>query len=242
MTRPALFFQLRQAEFTGDLLKQRQLALVAAELVLLVAQRFGVTCGPGVFQVGAERRVSQPGATVELVVFQLGEYAKALGIALETEKVATFGRTHRIQPATSGGLLKPMADGIFTGMAKGRITNVVSQAGGLHDHAQVARLAPVRQGIADHLANAHTQRTAHAADFQRVGQAGVDMVVTGNRVHLSLAAQAAEGAGEDDAVMVFVKRGAAQFGDAVRRLAESFTVEQGLPIQGLSSPLPGCGS
>jgi len=38
MARPALFFQLGQAEFMSDLFQQRQFTLVAAELVLLVAQ------------------------------------------------------------------------------------------------------------------------------------------------------------------------------------------------------------
>ena len=43
MAAPALVFELWQAEFAGNLFEQRQLALVAAELVLLVAKRFGVT-------------------------------------------------------------------------------------------------------------------------------------------------------------------------------------------------------
>ncbi|MNE76744.1 hypothetical protein D3C80_1729990 [compost metagenome] len=65
------------------------------------------------------------------------------------------------------------------------------------------------------------------------------MVVAGDRVHLGLAAQAAKGAGEDDPVMIFVKRAAAQFVGAVRRLAEAFAVEQCLPVQGRSSPFSG---
>ena len=80
---------------------------------------------PGVLQIGAEGGVGQPGAAVELVVLQLGEHAKALGVAP----------------------------------------------------------APVRQAVAQGFADAHAQRTADAADFQRVGQARVDMVVAGNRVN-----------------------------------------------------------
>ena len=129
MAAPALVFELWQAEFAGDLFEQRQLALVAAELVLLVAQGFGVAGGPGVFQVGAEGRVGQSGAAVELVVFQLGEYAKTLGVTFEAEKVAALGLAHGVQPATSSRLLEPVADSVFAGVAERWVADVVSQAG-----------------------------------------------------------------------------------------------------------------
>ena len=99
--------------------------------------------GPGVLEVGAEGGVGQPGAAIELVIFQLGEYAKALRVAFEIEKVAALGIAHRIQPAAPGGLLEPVANGVFAGVAERRVADIVGQAGGLHDHAQVARRAPV---------------------------------------------------------------------------------------------------
>src|SRR5690606_4584340 len=52
-----------------------------------------------------------------------------------------------------------------------------------------------------------------------------------------LASQAAEGAGEDDAVVILVERAAAQLVGAVHGFAEPFAGEQCLPIQGLSSPV-----
>ena len=67
----------------------------------------------------------------------------------------------------------------------------------------------------------------------------MDMVIAGNRMHLGFAAQAAKRARKNNAVMVFVKRRTTQFSDAVRGLAESFAVEQGLPIQGMSLLCPG---
>lgn len=204
--------------------------------MLLVALCVRMAGRPGVLEVGAEGGVGQPCAAVELVVFQLGEYAKALGVAFEIEKVAAFGIAHRIQPAASGGLLKPVANGVFAGVAEWRVADIVGQAGGLHHHAQIARRAPVRQFVTQHLADAHGQRTADAADFQGVGQAGVDMVVARHRMHLGLASQAAEGTGEDDAVMILVKGAAAELCRAGRGFAETFTGEQGVPIQGLSSP------
>ena len=120
-------------------------------------------------------------------------------------------------------------------MAEGRVTNVVGQAGRLHDHAKIARFAPVRQFLAKDLADAHPQRAADAANFQRMGQARVDMVVAGNRMNLRLAPQAAKGTGEDDAVMVFVEGAAAQLFTAVQHFAESFTGKQSVPVQGDSS-------
>jgi len=50
-------------------------------------------------------------------------------------------------------------------------------------------------------------------------------------VYLGLAPQAAKGTGEDDAVMVFVKRTAAEFIGAVQRFTKTFAGKQGLPIQ-----------
>jgi hypothetical protein len=69
-----------------------------------------------------------------------------------------------------------------------------------------------------------------------MGQARVDMVVARYRMHLGLAPETAEGSGENDTVMVFVKRAATQLLRAVQRLSEAFAVEQGLPIQGWFSP------
>ena len=69
-----------------------------------------------------------------------------------------------------------------------------------------------------------------------MGQARVDMVVARHRVHLGLAAQAAKRAGENDAVVVFVKRAAAQFFRAVQRFTKTFAGQQGGPIQGGYSP------
>ncbi|MNZ33415.1 hypothetical protein D3C78_507610 [compost metagenome] len=238
VARPALVFQLRQAELAGDLFEQRQFALVTAELVLLVAQGVGVACAPWVLQVSTEGGIGQPGTAVELVVLQLGEYPKALGVAFEVEEVGALVVAHVVQPATPGGLLEPVADGVFARVAERWVADVMGQAGRLHDHPQVAGGAPVRQAVAQGFADAHAQRAADAADFQRVGQACVDMVVAGNRVHLGLAPEAAEGTGEDDAVVVLVEGAAPEFIGAVQGFAQAFAGEQGVPVQGAVS----CGS
>lgn len=200
--------------------------------MFFVAQGIGVARGPRILQVSAEGGVGQPGTAVELVVLQLSQYAEALRITFEIEEVRAFGFAHAVEPATSGRLLEPVANGIFTGMAERRIADVVGQTSRLHHHAEVGRVAPFGQGTAQGFAHSHAQRTADATDFQRMGQARVNMVVAGDRVHLGLAPETTEGAGEDDAVMVFVEGAAAKFLRAVQRLAEAFAVEQGVPIQG----------
>ncbi len=149
---------------------------------------------------------------------------------LEVQEVGALLFAHPIQPAAPGGLLEPVADGILAGMAEGRVTDVVGEACGLHYDAHVPRVAPFRQAIAEDFTDAHAQRAADAGHFQGVGQAGMDVVVARYRVHLSLAPQAAEGAGEDDAVVVLVEGAAAEFGAAVHRFAEAFSREQGVPI------------
>ncbi len=209
MACPALLFKLRQAKLAGDLLKNRQFALVAAELVFFVPQRIGMPGRPRVFEVSTQGGVGQACAAVELVIFQLREHPEPLRIALEVEKVVALGLAHRIEPASSGRLVEPVANRIFAGVAERRVADVVCQAGRLHDHAQVAGVAPVWQGRAQGLADAHAQRASDAADFQGVGQTSMDVVVAGHRMDLRLAPQTAKGTGKDDPVVVLVKRAAA---------------------------------
>ena len=102
----------------------------------------------------------------------------------------------------------------------------------LHDHSQIAGLAPVGQGAAKGFADTHAQRAAHTADFQGVGQPRVNVVIAGDRVHLGLTPEAAEGARENDPVVVLVERAAPQFLRAVQGFAKALAGEQGLPIQG----------
>jgi hypothetical protein len=69
-----------------------------------------------------------------------------------------------------------------------------------------------------------------------VGQARVDVIVAGDRMDLRLAPESAKCSGENNAVVVFMERTAAEFLRAVQRLSEAFAGKQGLPIQGWVSP------
>src|SRR5690606_6068808 len=150
---------------------------------------------------------------------------------LEIEKVGAFCIAQVVQPAASGGLLEPVANGVLAGMAERRVADIVGQASRLHDHAEVGRTAPFRHLLAQHLTDAHAKRSPDAADFQRVCQPGVDMIIAGNRIYLGLASKSAEGSGKDDAVVVLVKRAATEFIGAVHGFPKPFTGEQGVPVQ-----------
>jgi hypothetical protein len=57
------------------------------------------------------------------------------------------------------------------------------------------------------------------------------MIVAGHRMDLGFTPQAAKRAGENNPVMVFMKRAAAQFIGAGQRFTKTLTGKQGLPIQ-----------
>lgn len=80
-----------------------------------------------------------------------------MGVALEVEEVGTLVVAHVVQPATPGGLLEPVANGIFAGVAERWVADVVSQASRLHDHAKVAGFAPFGEAGAQCFAHAHAQ-------------------------------------------------------------------------------------
>jgi hypothetical protein len=69
-----------------------------------------------------------------------------------------------------------------------------------------------------------------------MGQARVDVIVTGDWMNLRLAPEAAKRSRKNDAVVVFVERAAAEFFRAVQRLSEAFAGKQGVPIQGWFAP------
>jgi hypothetical protein len=61
------------------------------------------------------------------------------------------------------------------------------------------------------------------------------MIIARYGMDLCLAAQAAKRAGEDNPVVILVKRTTPQFLGAVQGFAKTLAVEQGLPVQGVHS-------
>ena len=164
------------------------------------------------------------------MILNLGQYAKALRVAFKMQKVLLLGVTQLIQHAALLRLAEPVADSILAGVSIRRVADVVGEAGSLDNHPQVGWLAPVRHLAAQHFAHPHTERAPDTAYFQAMGQAGVNVIVAGYRVNLGFLAQAAEGAGKNDAVVILVKGRAPQFVVAGDRFAQSFAAQQCFPI------------
>ena len=74
-------------------------------------------------------------------------------------------------------------------------------------------------------------------------QACVNVIVAGNRMHLSLTPKPAKGSGKDDPVVILVKRASTELFIAVNGFTETFTVQQGVPVPratSLMSPAGKC--
>ena len=107
------------------------------------------------------------------------------------------------------GIPEPFADGVLSGVAEGWIADIVGQAGGGDDGAEIGGLDVLQAVAGDDLA-AHqgAQGASDATGLQAVGQAGTDIVALGKRKDLGLVLQAPERRGEDDAVVILLVGGA----------------------------------
>ena len=92
-------------------------------------------------------------------------------------------------------------------MAEGRIAQVVCQAGGGNDGANLGhiRRSQLRMAADQQACHIVAQRTAHARHLQAVRQPVVHKDAARQGKHLRLVLQAAEGGGEDQAVVVALK-------------------------------------
>ena len=84
--------------------------------------------GTGELQAAAIGRVLQP-----------ADDAEALRVALVALEVGPLGRREGMA-FKQAGITEPLADRIFAGMAEGRIADVVRQAGGGNDGAEICLL------------------------------------------------------------------------------------------------------
>ncbi|MFC2302205.1 MAG: hypothetical protein ACFNLE_00005, partial [Rothia aeria] len=73
------------------------------------------------------------------VHFEAGEDAQAVGVAFVGLHVGAFGGAEVLQVNGVFGAAEPVAQGVFAGVAEGRVTEVVGEAGDLDDRADVAR-------------------------------------------------------------------------------------------------------
>ena len=124
-------------------------------------------------------------------------------------------------------------------MAKGRVADVMGKGGGLNNGGHVIgfdgrwKTAFFVQPITDHQA----QRPPDAGYFKAMGQAGMNIVIFGQRVHLRLALQASECRGKNDPVIILVKIGPAKGADAGMVAAKAGWRQQLLPVHHQSGPI-----
>ena len=91
----------------------------------------------------------------------------------------------------------------------------MTQCGCLNDGGHVIGVDGIRQAalFRKAMTNHQAKRPADTGNFQTVSQAGMDIVIFGQRVNLGLALQAPEGGRENDTVIVLVKIGPAKSAD-----------------------------
>ena len=139
------------------------------------------------------------------MVFQLAQNAVALGVAVKVFKISHFGIiqvTHRSRIAV---LTEPFANGRFTRMTKRRVTDVVREAGGLHNRSEMVFVNVLGQILFNQMIHRNRKAAPHARHFDAVSQATVHMVIHRERVHLSLAAKAPERCRKNNTVVIAVK-------------------------------------
>ena len=69
--------------------------------------------GPGVFQVSAQRGVSEAHATVGLVILNLRQYPKALRIAFKIQEILALSVAQLIEQTAFSCLAEPVTNGVF---------------------------------------------------------------------------------------------------------------------------------
>ena len=129
-------FVFQQAGGEGHFMEGVGFRYKGAVLARFAAGGAGIGGQPGVFEEGGQGRIGQAHAAVVLVIFALGNDAKALGVALKKCQVGLLVRGQHIQKPLPS-FLKPGADGSLAGVAKGRVANVVGQTGGLNNVAKI---------------------------------------------------------------------------------------------------------
>ena len=203
--------------------------------------RFGHEAGPGVFGEGTQRGVSQPKAGSTATVGRVGvrENAEARRVAFKMLQVGHFGRRELGEVRRGRGAGKIAADGVFAGMAKGRVADVVGEAGSSHDVAAV--LVEVGQELGQsgvvfqQLARGQAaQGAAHHGGFEGVGEARVHEVGFGQGHHLGFPLQAPKGGAEHHPVSVLHKSAAHGSGTGRWQLlvGEAALREQARPLHG----------
>ena len=160
--------------------------------------------------------------------------AKALRVAFDVKQVGALRVVvEAFEDVARFRALEVVAHRLFAEVAEGRVADVVREAGGGNDVADVGGVdvVPRQFGIFFQQpgADAAAEAAPDAGDFKRVGKTGADVVVFFQREDLGFVFHAAEGSGEDEAVAVALEVGTHR-GFGAGGLADAVGGEQLRPV------------
>ena len=199
------------AEFAGNALIVLHVAAEEAELAL-------VACQVGrewVLHDARQRAVCHAEAALATPLEVVREEAESVGIALEVRDVVPLLRRDAvarlgadvISEKESVALAEVSAYGLLAAMSERRVAQVVGEAGGTHNAAQLGEMRAVEFGVLlqDEATHVVAQAASHTAHLEAVGKPVVYEDAARQGEHLRLVLQTAEGSGEDKAVVVALK-------------------------------------
>ena len=152
-----------------------------------------------------QSRISQAHAAIQKVVFQLAQNAVSLGVAIKVFKVSNLSFTQVAKRCGITVLAEPFANGRFAGVTKRRISDIVREAGGLHNRSEMIFVDVLGQILFNQVVHRNREAAAHARHFDAVSQATVHMVIHRERVHLGFTAKAPERCRKNNTVVIAVK-------------------------------------
>ena len=124
-----------------------------------------------------------------------------------------------------------MANGVFAGVAEGRVADVVGEAGGGYDVANVGGMDGSQTVAFDDVeSNGGAEGAPDATGFEAVGEARADVVALGQGEDLCFVLEAAEGGGEDDAVVIPLEGGTLRLRGFGGAFAEARGTEEFIPL------------
>ena len=137
----------------------------------------------------------------------MGKNSEGIGVALEMHKIVPQRFAQLFFQIGAISLGKIRLNGLFAGMAKGRIAQIVGKAGGGNNRTDFLEQRTLEFRMSDNQLFGHiiAQRHAHAGHLKRVGEAVMHEDATWQRKHLRLVLQSAEGCRENQAVVVAFK-------------------------------------
>ena len=186
-----------------------------SEVILIDAILFVRTTvgGRRIFAGSSKGGGGEAQAAVVVRAFETVHDAESVCVAFNTEQVGALRVVvEAVKNARSIGAGEIVAHRLFAEVTKGRIADIVRQAGGSDDVANVGGMDTVRSEFGifrdEAGADAAAETAPDAGDFQRMGESGADIVIFFQREDLGFVFHAAESGGKDEAVAVTLEIGA----------------------------------